>query len=72
MKKANNHWPRAQFESRAPGIDWGAFFAAAGLDAPARVRGLAAGRGDRASPPSWRAEPLDAWKDYLAFHAIEH
>lgn len=28
--KGNNHWRRREFVSRAPGLDWEAFFAAAG------------------------------------------
>src|SRR5262249_47160855 len=29
--KGNNHWPRADFEKKAPGMDWPAFLDAAGL-----------------------------------------
>ena len=29
--KGNNHWPRKDFELRAPGLDWEAFLGAAGL-----------------------------------------
>lgn len=32
VHKANNPWPRAAYASRAPGLDWTTFFAAAGLD----------------------------------------
>jgi len=60
-------WRRADLASRAPGIDWDAFLAAARLGnqqsfvawhpAPiARLSALVA------------SEPLDAWKDWLAFH----
>ena len=45
--KGNNHWARADFGTKAPGLDWEAFFAAAGLARPAAVRGLAAQRGHR-------------------------
>jgi putative endopeptidase len=70
-KKANNHWPRARFDAAAPGMEWSAFFAAAGLEAqpvfvvwqPGAVTGISA---------LVAGEPLAAWKDYLAFHAIEH
>src|SRR5207253_9060771 len=27
--KGNNHWKREEFATRAPGLDWNAFFAAA-------------------------------------------
>ena len=69
--KGNNHWSRADFGTKAPGLDWEAFFAAAGLKQPgvfvvwqpAAFTGLSA----------LTAEvPLQTWKDYLAFHAIQH
>src|SRR5262249_8781467 len=63
VQKANNPWPRAEFSSRAPGMDWDAFFSAAKLDRqpsfivwhPQAVTGLAA---------LVKSEPLDVWKDY--------
>lgn len=69
--KTDNAWRRADFAARAPGIDWNAYFAAAGLDAapsfvvwqPGAVIG-----GARLVA----SQPLDAWKDYLAFHLIDH
>jgi len=69
--KANNHWKREEFERRAPGIDWAAFFDAAKLQAapafivwqPSAVTGISALAG---------AEPLDSWRDYLTFHAVDH
>jgi putative endopeptidase len=68
-KKGNNHWTRADLTARAPGLDWQAFLAAAGLDRqpgfvvwqPSALTGLAALVG---------AQPLETWKAYLAFHAI--
>jgi putative endopeptidase len=68
--KGNNHWSLADFSSRAPGLDWAAFFAAAGLGArhefvvwqPAALTGIAALVG---------SEPVDAWKAFLRFHYIE-
>jgi len=71
VKKGNNHWPRGDFDREAPGLDWQAFFAAAGLGGqprfvvwqPGAVRGISA---------LVAAEPLEAWKDYLTFHALEH
>jgi predicted metalloendopeptidase len=69
--KGNNHWARPDFATRAPGLDWEAFFKAAQLGAqndftvwqPGAVTGISALVAN---------QPLDAWKDYLAFHAIEH
>jgi putative endopeptidase len=63
-------WTRSELEAKAPGLDWPALLDAAGLrDAsvfmvwhPKAIPGLAA---------LAAAEPLDAWKDWLAFHAIE-
>jgi putative endopeptidase len=70
VSKGNNHWARADFGTKAPGLDWEAYFAAAGLAKPARfvvwqpsaVTGLSA---------LVASEPLDTWKDYLTFHAIQ-
>jgi putative endopeptidase len=71
VSKGNNPWSRADFASRAPGMDWNAFFSAAGLDRPASfivwhpraLTGLAA---------LVKSEPLDVWKDYLTTRAIDH
>jgi putative endopeptidase len=60
-------WRCADFATRAPGIDWDAFLAAAQLGGqaeiiawhPAPIRSLSA---------LVASEPLDAWKDWLAFH----
>ncbi|HSY08860.1 MAG TPA: M13 family metallopeptidase [Steroidobacteraceae bacterium] len=69
--KGNNRWARRDFALRAPGLEWAAFFKAAQLDGqseftvwqPRAVSGISA---------LVASEPLDAWKDYLTFHAIEH
>jgi putative endopeptidase len=69
--KGNNHWARRDFATRAPGLDWERVLKAAQLGAqndftvwqPGAVTGISA---------LVASEPLDAWKDYLAFHAIEH
>jgi putative endopeptidase len=71
VQKGNNHWSREQFDTAAPGLDWTAFFAAAGLAGqrefivwqPSAVIGASALASSQA---------LEAWKDYLTFHAIEH
>jgi putative endopeptidase len=71
VKKANNPFKREDFARRAPGLDWAAYFEAAGLGrqrdfivwqpgAFAGVAKLAAG------------EPIETWKAYLAFHAVMH
>ncbi|HET9625971.1 MAG TPA: M13 family metallopeptidase [Kofleriaceae bacterium] len=71
VQKGNNHWKRAELEQRAPGVDWQALLAAAGLDKqavfviwqPSAVIGISA---------LVASQPLAVWKDYLAFHAISH
>jgi putative endopeptidase len=67
--KANNPWTRADFDKRAPGIDWGRLLGAAQLGnsqdfiiwQPGAVTKTAQLVG---------AQPLDVWKDWLAFHRI--
>lgn len=69
--KANNPWVRGDFVKKAPGLDWNAFFTAAGLDkrpqfivwhpnAVAGESGLVA------------SQPLAVWKAYLAYLQINH
>jgi putative endopeptidase len=68
-RNADNLWTRADFARQAPGMDWSAFFAAAGLARqqdfvawqPSAVKGVAA---------LLASQPLQAWKDYLRFHVI--
>jgi putative endopeptidase len=70
IAKGNNRWNRADFGTKAPGLDWETYFAGAGLAKPARfvvwqpgaVAGIAALVG---------SEPLDTWKAYLTFHTIQ-
>jgi putative endopeptidase len=71
VKKGDNRWPRARFDEAAPGLDWTAYFEAAGLGGqpefvvwqPGAVTGISA---------LVASQPLEAWKDYLTFHAIAH
>jgi putative endopeptidase len=69
--KADNRWARAQFSAKAPGLDWNAFFAAAGLSARPEfyVWHPKATVGEAALVAS---EPLAVWKDYLALRQVEH
>jgi len=66
---ASSLWSQADFAAKAPGIDWNTYFKAANLagyktfdayhpNAIAKLSALVA------------SEPLDAWKDWLAFHQI--
>ncbi len=69
VTKTNNPWTREDFARKAPGLDWSAWFTAAGLGQqrdfivwqPSALIGIAKLTG---------SEPLQTWKDYLAFHAI--
>jgi putative endopeptidase len=60
-------WARGEFAARAPGIDWDAFFEGASLSGQERIVAWHAEpiRGISALVAS---EPLDAWKDWFAFH----
>ena len=74
VQRANNRWPLAEFPTRAPGLDWPAFFDAAGLGAsgakasalmvwhPGAVTGIAA---------LTASEPLATWQDYLALRTVD-
>ncbi|HTS88945.1 MAG TPA: M13 family metallopeptidase [Gemmatimonadales bacterium] len=69
--KGDNHWARADFDAKAPGLDWEAFFRAAQLDdqhsfvawQPSAITGLSA---------LVASQPLESWKTLLAYHALEH
>jgi putative endopeptidase len=69
VHKANNPWPVGEFSRNAPGLDWAAYFGAAGLGhekrvvvwEPDAIRKLSA---------LVASEPLDTWKAWLRFHAI--
>ncbi len=70
VSKANNPWKREDFKTRAPGLDWPAFFNAAGLGSqpvfivwqPSAITGEAALVG---------SEPLENWKDYLTYQILD-
>ena len=70
LHAADNLWTPADFGRKAPGLDWPAYFAAAGL---ARV-----GSFDVWQPAAFIGEsglvasaPLEEWKDWLAYHLVE-
>ncbi|SBV37920.1 conserved exported hypothetical protein [uncultured Stenotrophomonas sp.] len=70
VEKGANAWKQADLGAKAAGMDWAAFLDAAGLSAqqdfivwqPQAVAGLS---------KLVAGEPLQAWKDYLAFHALD-
>jgi putative endopeptidase len=69
--KQNNPWKRADFEVKAPGMDWNSYLTSAGVAGqpefivwqPSAVTGTSALVGN---------ENIEPWKDYLRFHLIEH
>ncbi len=71
IAKANNLWTRADFTAKAPGLDWDAYFEAAGLARQQQfmVWTPTALTGESALVAS---TPIDTWKDWLALHLIEH
>ena len=71
IHKANNPWTRADFTAKAPGLDWNEYFAAANLAKQQKfiVWQPEAFTGEAALVQS---QPLDAWKDWLAYHLIEN
>jgi putative endopeptidase len=68
--KANNPWANADFAKKAPGLDWTAYFAAAGLEKRPQfiVWHPKATAGEAALVAS---QPLSVWKEYLAFHQLD-
>src|SRR6202012_5930564 len=70
VPKANNPWARADFATKAPGLDWTAFFAAAGLSARPQFI-VWHPKATAGESPLVASEPLETWKDYLAFHQLD-
>jgi putative endopeptidase len=70
VHKANNPWKLADFATKAPGIDWAAYFKAAGLSSQPMIMVWhpMATTGESALVGS---QPLELWKDYLTFRVID-
>jgi len=68
--KGDNPWTRADFDAKAPGIDWNAFWTASGV--PTSQRDFIAWQPDAITKLSAlvASEPLQSWQDWLAFHTI--
>jgi putative endopeptidase len=64
-------WARADFDAKAPGLDWAAYFQAAGLDEQRAfiVWHPGAITGESALVAS---EPIDTWRDYLSYITLNH
>ena len=70
VRKGDNHWALKDFAARAPGLDWTAFFAAAGLGAQREFVVWQPGALSALSALT-ASQPLEVWQDYLRFHLIE-
>ena len=70
IHKADNLWSAADFEAKAPGLDWAEYFRGAGLSREKQfdVWQPEAFKGESALVAS---ESLETWKDWMAFHLIE-
>ncbi|WP_426688022.1 M13 family metallopeptidase [Rhodanobacter ginsengiterrae] len=71
VHKANNLWSMADFGAKAPGLDWAAYFQAAGLQDQAQIDAWQPGAITGLSALT-ASEPLQAWKDLLTFHTLNH
>jgi putative endopeptidase len=69
IHKANTIWSVAEFAKKAPGLDWAAYFKAAGLHGVQRfdVWQASAISGESKLVAN---QPLAAWKDLLVFHTL--
>ena len=67
--KSAGVWSKEDFAKKAPGIDWPAYFSAAGLDGAKKFGAYHAGAITDLSALV-ASESLDAWKDWLVFHQI--
>jgi putative endopeptidase len=71
VAKGNAVWLRSELSAKAPGLDWTAFLRAAGINSqprfgawqPSAIAGISR---------LTASEPLQSWKDYLAFHTVEN
>jgi len=69
IQKANNVWTMKDFAAKAPGIDWAAFFKAAGLSGQDRFQVYHPGAVTGAAKLLANAD-VATWRDYLAFHKL--
>ncbi|GGA34389.1 M13 family metallopeptidase [Dyella nitratireducens] len=70
VHKANNVWNIVDFAQKAPGLNWDAYFKAAGLDNQKQI--------DVWQPSATidiaklvSSEPLETWKQLLRYHALD-
>lgn len=69
VQKGDNHWTRADFAQKAPGLDWSAYFAAAGL---AHQQTFVAWQPGAISAEAAlvSSTPIEVWKDYLTYQKL--
>jgi putative endopeptidase len=70
IHKANNPWKRTEFAAKAPGLDWAEYFRGAGLAKQENFIVWQPGA-FAAESALVASEPLETWKDWLAYHLIE-
>jgi putative endopeptidase len=69
FQRSAAEWTAGEFATKAPGIDWTAFFGAANLGQQQKFAAYHSGAIPKLSALV-ASQPLDAWKDWLAFHQI--
>jgi endothelin-converting enzyme/putative endopeptidase len=69
FQKSADEWTRAEFDTKAPGIDWGAFFAGAQLAGQQKFAAYHSGAISKIAALVG-SEPIGVWKDWLTFHQI--
>ncbi|HEV2713611.1 MAG TPA: M13 family metallopeptidase, partial [Terriglobales bacterium] len=70
IHNANNTWTQADFQAKAPGLEWGEYFRGAGLS---RQKSFIVWQPEAFTGEAALVESgsLESWKDWLAFHLIE-
>jgi putative endopeptidase len=69
VQKGDNHWTRADFAAKAPGLDWSAYFAAAGLGRQQTFVAWQPGA-VTAEAALVSSTPIEVWKDYLTYQRL--
>lgn len=70
VQKANNLWTLADFDKKAPGLNWGVYFKTAGLDGQ-KIIDAWQPEAITALSKLTQSEPLADWKALLRFHALD-
>jgi endothelin-converting enzyme/putative endopeptidase len=70
IEHANNPWAMADFETKAPGLEWKAFFTAAGLSSQ-RSFVVWQPSAFTAESALVASQPIDVWKDFLIAHFVD-